>query len=386
VRILAVLPFVPYPPTQGDRLRAWEMLTALAAVGDLTVRIIAPVVSRAPRCRVLEGLPANVEFYPLTRANVLGGAVVGLLSGRPPGITAYWRGPRRTKTEPGATPWDLAVGFQFRSAPYVLAESAGLRVLELTDALGLYRKQLPWRGRAALQRALLRGVEGLERDLPGQFNHVWVSACDDADWIERLSKRKVQVIPNGCNPVPAPAPYQSDGPILFVGNMRYPPNEDGILWFSRHVWPLFFNQYPHRRLRVVGTPTRKVQGLSREPGIEVAGFVPRVVEEFAAAAVVINPVRYGSGTNRKVLDAWATARPVVSTPVGIRGFPCDPDRDILVANSSSEWHTQLSNLCANESLGAKLGERGWLLARQRFVARHIWANALEMISIRSQDS
>ncbi len=377
MKILAVLPFVPYPPTQGDRLRAWDMLTALAAVGDLTVRIIAPGVNRTQRCLALECLVSSVEFHPLTPGNVLIGAIAGLLSGLPPGITAYWRGPSGAKTGSNATSWDLAVAFQLRSAPYVLAESADLRVLELTDALGRYRKQLPWRGRAAVQRVLLGGVEALEQDMPQKFDHVWVCARDDADWIERLSKRDVQVIPNGCNPISAPPPYRSAGPILFIGNMRYPPNEDGIMWFARHVWPIWARQWPLKRLRIVGTPTGNVRRLSGQSGIEVTGFVPSVAQEFAEASVVINPIRFGSGTNRKIVDAWAAARPVISTPTGIRGLPCDPGHDVLVAGSASEWCAQLTKLCTNESLGATLGERGWLLARQHLSARDIWADAIE---------
>ena len=41
---------------------------------------------------------------------------------------------------------------------------------------------------------------------------------------------------------------------------------------------------------------------------------------FAAADIGVNPVRTGSGSNLKIAEYLAAGLPVVTTPVGMRGF------------------------------------------------------------------
>jgi len=48
------------------------------------------------------------------------------------------------------------------------------------------------------------------------------------------------------------------------------------------------------------------------------------------AAVALNPMLVGSGTNMKMLDYLAAGVPVVSTPVGVRGLDLDHERDLRV--------------------------------------------------------
>lgn len=375
MRILAVLPLVPYPPDQGDRLRAWEMLQALAWAGELHVRLVLREPASAAGAEALARLARSVQVIPLSRHDLLRGAIRGGLGGLPPTIAAYW--PRRGGWPPEGEPrWDVACAFQLRAAPYVESVAARFRVLELTDALGLYRRQVPARGRAGAQRLLLRGVERLERDLPPRFDEVWVSAQADADWIARLSGRRPRVVPNGCRPVAAPAPYRAEGPFLFVGNMRYPPNEDGVVWFARQIWPAFRAARPGRRLRLVGRGTQRVDGLARIAGVEVAGFVPDLDGELAGAAALLNPIRFGGGTNRKVLDAWAAARPVLSTPQGVRGFQAVDGREARVASSPGEWLERLTWVVDHPEEAAALGHRGWEFARRDLDADAVWRRAI----------
>ena len=380
MRVLAVLPLVPYPPDQGDRLRAWEMLTALAAHGSLTAALVVPDAPSPPSVDAIRALPAEVRVVVLPRLARLRGAVAGALAGRPPAITAWWD--RRAAADLQAAlasptdPWDLACAFQFRAAPYVRRLPARVRALEMTDALGLYRRQLPWSGRALRQRLALRGVEALERRWPRDFDRAWIAAEADAAWVERLSGSRPTVVPNGCLPVSEPAPYRPDGPVLFLGNMRYPPNEDAALWLAREVWPAVRTAAPAAILRLVGVPSPAVAALAGRPGVEVAGRVPDVAVELAAASVVVNPVRFGTGTNRKVLDAWAAARPVVSTPTGVRGFPCADGQQVLLASTPDQWVARLGWIREHPAEAGDLGRRGWRFAQTAADSRAAWAEAL----------
>ena len=375
MRFLAVLPLVPYPPDRGDRMRAWEMITALSSLGHLMLAIVA---SEAPSAALtaLRKLAKEVYWYRLDRRDMLLGMAQGVVRGFPINISRYWSEDIRRRLQAECRgPWDLILAYQLRAVPYVQGLQGGVRVLDLTDSLALYRRRLPRRGRSILHRLALMGVEKLETRLPRQFDVCWVSAPDDAARLEQLSGISPRVVPNGCFPVSQPAPYQPEGPVVFVGDMRYPPNEDAILSFTRHVWPLVRQKQPHKRLRILGRPTRAVLALNRMTGVEVAGVMPSLERDLQDAGVVINPVRFGTGSSRKILDAWAAARPVVSTRAGARGLLCREGGEVLLADTAEEWCASLSWLTHHPVEAEGLGRRGWTLARATYDAQVVWSKA-----------
>ena len=375
MRFLAVLPLVPYPPDRGDRMRAWEMITALSSFGSLTVAIVAPEPPPTA-LMALQQFAREVYWYRLDGWDTLWGMARGAFRGFPINISRYWsENVRRRLQAECRGPWDLILTYQLRAVPYVKGLQGGVRVLDFTDSLALYRRRLPWRGRSILHRLALTGVEKLETRLPRLFDVCWVSAPDDAARLEQLSGISPRVVPNGCFPISQPAPYQPDGPVVFMGDMRYPPNEDAILCFARRIWPLVRQRNPHKRLRILGRPTRAVLALNRTTGVEVAGVQPSLERELQDAGVVINPVRFGTGSSRKILDAWAAARPIVSTRAGARGLPCGEGAEVLLADTPDEWCASLSWLTHHPAEAEDLGRRGWTLARAKYDAQVIWRKA-----------
>ena len=117
-------------------------------------------------------------------------------------------------------------------------------------------------------------------------------------------------------------PVRASGPktkkVLFVGN-RYDPNTRGIQAFIREVWPAVIRQVSDATLEVVGTVCRD---LSKETaGVRLHGFVPDVRPFYESAAVVVNPIPYGSGQKVKSIEALALGKCLVLTPAGRQGLP-----------------------------------------------------------------
>jgi glycosyltransferase involved in cell wall biosynthesis len=374
MRILAVVPLVPWPLDRGDRMRAWELLTELAHHGDLTLALTTrePLSSQARRA--LTGLSPSIHVYDV--GSGVWNAVVGMLQGLPPALGAYWNPRIASQLRIQDDPWDLVVAFQLRAAPYALTVNATVRAIDFTDSLAMFRKRLPWFGRSGLQRLLLTGVERVEARTPRQFDICWASAEDDARVISDLSGRSTMVVPNGCVPSPTIAPYESKGPLLFMGDMRYVANEDGIVHFVSAIWPAVYAQVPGCRLRIVGRPTRRVVKMVARPGIELVGPIPDVMDELTHAAAVINPVRYGSGSSRKVLTGWAAGRPVVSTRAGLRGLSYNEGTDILIADTPQQWVRTVTWIRMNPRSAADIGRAGWKRVRRAHDAGQAWAVAL----------
>ena len=84
------------------------------------------------------------------------------------------------------------------------------------------------------------------------------------------------------------------------------------------------------------TQSRAIQRLARDPRIMVTGSVPDVAEFVARAAVIVAPLRYGSGTRLKILEAMAMAKVVVATPLGCEGIEARPGEEIVVAEAPDD--------------------------------------------------
>jgi glycosyltransferase involved in cell wall biosynthesis len=58
----------------------------------------------------------------------------------------------------------------------------------------------------------------------------------------------------------------------------------------------------------------------REGRVLALGYVKRLHLPLAAADVAVNPIEWGSGSNLKLAEYVAAGLPVVTTPLGLRGY------------------------------------------------------------------
>jgi len=123
--------------------------------------------------------------------------------------------------------------------------------------------------------------------------------------------------------------------ILFTGMMSHPPNIDAANFFAREVLPRIQATVPEAEFWIVGREaTPEVKRLAVLPGVVVTGFVPDMRPYMAQAAVIVVPLRFGSGMRNKILEAWAMEKCVVSTRVGAEGLDCESGVNILLADGA----------------------------------------------------
>jgi glycosyltransferase involved in cell wall biosynthesis len=152
--------------------------------------------------------------------------------------------------------------------------------------------------------------------------------------------------------------------------MDYRPNVDAMLWFTSEIWPLVRKEFPDARLVVVGQkPHRRLQRLRKLPGVTLTGFVPDVRPYIASAHVFVVPLRMGSGTRLKVLQAMAMGKAIVSTNIGAEGLGVRSGRELLLADSPQAFTDAVVSLLKDGRLRERLGA-----SAQEFVsARFDWS-------------
>jgi glycosyltransferase involved in cell wall biosynthesis len=157
--------------------------------------------------------------------------------------------------------------------------------------------------------------------------------------------------------------------ILTLGTLHYPPNADGIRWFLREVYPLVGRHFPEACLTIVGKnpPADFVQAAADDPGrVSVTGYVPELEPYMQSAALMVIPVRAGSGMRVRILEAFAAGMPVVTTTVGLEGIEATPGEHVLVADTPEDFAAAVVALLAQPERAQRLAEAGRRLAETAY--------------------
>jgi glycosyltransferase involved in cell wall biosynthesis len=224
---------------------------------------------------------------------------------------------------------------------------------------------------ALYSRAQWRRLVRFERHVCESVTHtIAVSDTDAALFNELVPGCPVSVVPNGIDVSPYTQSDTSldlgDHALVFTGSMGYRPNVDAALWFADQVLDRVRDCVPDATFFVVGNdPHPRLNPLREREGIQITGWVPDINPFLHAAAVYVVPLRMGSGTRLKVLQAMAAGQAITSTTMGIQGVDVQAGREVEVADTAPAFAQAVIALLEDSERRAALGA-----AAARFVQAH----------------
>jgi glycosyltransferase involved in cell wall biosynthesis len=239
-------------------------------------------------------------------------------------------------------------------------------------------RRLHWEREAnPLKKWLLRAewekARAAEQAACRDCDHVITVSADDAQ-VHRAEFGITQVsdIPTGVDVEyfqPA-AGERRPGNMVFVGSLDWYPNEEGLLWFLREIYPQVRQGAAQANLTIVGrNPSAAFRQLAESlPGVEVAGSVPDVRPYLARAEAVLVPLRIGGGTRIKIFEAMAAGRAVVSTTLGAEGLPVTSGEELIRADEPADFAREVVALLQSPARRAHMESA----ARARVVRDHTW--------------
>lgn len=371
MKLLVASSWMPYPPDNGSRLRAYHLLRQLSHRHQITL-LVHGVAAEPGDVGHLREFCERVELVPPRVVDAARLGPAGLLS-PVPRYFAQTRSERLAALVGAARAGhDAALGLQINVALSLLgvAETmpSVLEEVEVGMALERYllerhpvrrvRRGLTWWKQRRFVKWLLDRfdratvVSGVERE------HLRAIGCD----IERVA-----VVPNGVEVPDGPPPEKRVGRLVYPGSVTYSANLDAVRFFVREVFPLVRRARPDLEFAVTGsTEGVDVSDLATVGGVTFTGRLPDVGPLIAESAACVVPVRVGGGTRLKVLHAMAMATPVVSTSKGIEGLDLEPGRHVLVADSAGGLAAQVVRLLDEPGLSASLADAARNLVRERY--------------------
>lgn len=380
MRILMLAHRMPYPPSTGDKVRAYHVARHLAREHRLTLAFPIDEPGADAALAALRAEIPDLEHAPIARRPKRVGALLRLACGGS-ATMAYYHCPAlaaRVADRLGRESFDLT----YFSSSSMSRYAADARLPVLMDFVDVDSdKWLQYGARRRPPAAWVYRLEGLRLRRYEAAAARRATHCLVATRLERILLRTfapwapVTVVPNGVDLDyfrPAPTPVTAPT-VAFTGAMDYFPNVDAVTYFCERIFPRIRAAAPEARFLIVGkNPTPAVRRLGRTPGVEVTGSVPDVRPFLRRAAVAVAPLRIARGVQNKVLEAMACGLAVVATSPAHQALDARPSRDLFVEDDPAAFADAVTNLLRTPALRAAVGA-----AARRFVqAHHSWSAAM----------
>lgn len=375
MKILFLANRLPYPPYRGDKLKIYNLAKRLCQQHELHLLTFIQNEEDKKYIKDLAQIFKSVHVVSLPKWASALHCIAGIWDKKPFQVHYFSsKAMRRQVKKMLATNTFDAIHVQhLRMAQYLNQQHDIPRILDLPDAFSLYwqRKQ------AHASNPILKWLEAIEQKRVYQYERILAdfnlslvcSAEDQAYLIDEHHLNNTALLPNGVDTdtfIAKNHDYSHNHTLLFTGNMDYKPNVDAVIYFVSSILPLIQEVFPKLRFIIAGQrPVAKVLALANEH-ILVTGFVPDMAAQYNEASVVVAPLRFGAGTQNKVLEAMSMGVPVVCSNIGFNGLGIESGEGAIMQTDPVSFASSVIALLSSEIMRESVGSKGIELIQKRY--------------------
>jgi glycosyltransferase involved in cell wall biosynthesis len=389
---------VPYVPNQ-IRTRSYNLILSLTSLGhSVDVFTLGSGIVDENDVAALRSKCCHVYYQhqPIWRSLV--NSTLAVPSSKPLQSVYSWHPNLAAQLKAQLPKYDLVHVEHLRGSQYgksIKAYAPSMPVVwDSVDCITHLFKQASSQSGSILGKLMTRFELGRTRNaegrLLGAFNHVLVTSSTDRSAL-------LDIVPDGVNP--SPVTVLSNGvdqgyfrpnldierdpdTLVFSGKMSYHANISMVMYLFNEIMPRLWAKRPGVRLVVVGKdPPAEIQKLADSSRVHITGTVDDIRPYLWKATAAVVPLVYGAGVQNKILEAMATATPVITNSKVLSSLDVIPGRELLVADSAEDFALCALRLFENPALQRTIGYSGLEYVRKN----HNWdESAQQMVDIYGQ--
>lgn len=388
VRVLGISYYMNAPPVSGGSLRILSPLMKMPPSSDLRIDYIFSSCSQ-------EDADANKAF--LERLPVIGyaeGVVVRyyltVYEGCPKGFSEDVWQTMSTELKDRAVElvkknkYDIIqiehsqlswiVPYLRKASPksYIILDSHNIEHM-------IFEKWLPYASDATRKQieAKYESLKSWETKVWGWYDAAITVSPVEAEILHEHGLKETYLVPTGGGidtEKYAPADDARERPLdlLYIGTMNWFPNAHGLLWFIENVFPKILKARPNTVLNIVGSgqPDNRLFAVSkRHDNIKFWGQQKDDVHFFQSSKVFIVPLWIGAGARVKVLTAWASKIPIVSTVFGAEGSYSVSGENIYLADDPQEFADDVIKLLNDPDECRRISDNAFRILEERYTVQ-----------------
>ncbi|MFH1971314.1 MAG: glycosyltransferase family 4 protein [Patescibacteria group bacterium] len=385
MKILMLTPYLPFPLMSGGQTRSYNLIKNLSKKHDITLFSLIKNDQEKKYISELKKYCKKVFVFnrsktPWTLRNILhtGFSPYPFLVIRnlaPDEKSAV-------KKELEVEKYDIIHAETFYVMPHIPDTNVPILLVEQTIEYLVYKHYV--KNQAPLWAKIPFSIDVMklkfwETHFWKQANRVVVmSESDKKEMLSLAPKLNIDIVPNGIDiDYFSALPRNEITPkVLYVGNFKWIQNVEAANILINEVWPKIKKEIKNVKLWIVGMNiTDKLKEYASDD-IEISEALPDIREAYSKASVLVAPIKGPGGTRLKILEAMASALPVVTTSVGAEGLGVINGKEALISDQLNEVSKNAIKVLKNKNLSKSLGLYG-----KKFVeSKYTWDKSAQVLN------
>jgi polysaccharide biosynthesis protein PslH len=374
----------PLPIDQGDRIRLYQTVSQLSKIAD--VRLL--YVDRAWESNDVDfsrDLP-NVELVPIkvSKQEVLWETVKSVSKLQPYIIYRFITDRFKLAFQEQLEIYepDLVWGVQIHTYPLLKYVKKAKKVIDIVDSISSFYDLADNQHKVSLKQRIISSFQfnlaEYEKKSIQESDRFIICSAPNLQHLTALHGEipNVSIVYTYVNDeiLSQDRPWifeeERSCRLLFVGHLKYPPNDLAVRYIAHEILPLIRNKAAQQNLKIeciiCGKDGEQLQAdLKDVPNLTFKGFVKDLTQEYRNASVLVSPVPFATGVQNKVIEAMALGLPVVMSTQTALANEMRLGIDVIACDRPEEFADAIIKVSTDRDLAGQFAQAGSNLVRDR---------------------
>ena len=160
--------------------------------------------------------------------------------------------------------------------------------------------------------------------------------------------------------------------LFYIGALDWAPNQEGMKWFFKEVWPILHKRYPELNFYLAGRRMpANFSNMAPDDNVKVLGEVDDAYSYMSSKAIMVVPLLSGGGMRVKIVEGMALGKAIVASSIAAEGIPVNHGEHIMIADEPIDFANAISVLVEQKGMVEVLGKNAQKMIQTQFSNRQI---------------